>query len=136
MSSAEAPSAEALQKAAVEALSNAKSQDTAADALDDAEWSIENGEIRVQTGVSKAMLPIAINPEAEKIVRAALRNAGAGALKLVLLPGAANASAPKKQRAAKTGSIQAKALEHPIVQQAQSLFHAEIRSVIDLRDND
>jgi len=135
-SSVEAPSAEALQKTAVEALSNAKSQDTAADALDDAEWSIENGEIRVQTGVSKAMLPIAINPEAEKIVRAALRNAGAGALKLVLLPGAANASAPKKQRAAKTGSIQAKALEHPIVQQAQSLFHAEIRSVIDLRDND
>jgi len=134
-SSVEAPSAEALQKTAVEALSNAKSQDTAADALDDAEWSIENGEIRVQTGVSKAMLPIAINPEAEKIVRAALRNAGAGALKLVLLPGAANASAPKKQRAAKTGSIQAKALEHPIVQQAQSLFHAESRSVIDLRDN-
>ncbi|HEU5341428.1 DNA polymerase III subunit gamma/tau [Edaphobacter sp.] len=129
-------SAELLQKAAVEALAGAKGQDTASDALDDAEWTIENGELRVQTAISKTMLSMVINPEAEKIVRAALRTAGAGSLKLVLLPGTANTAAPKKPKAAKTGSVQAKALEHPIVQQAQSLFHAEIRSVIDLRDND
>ncbi|WP_188757677.1 DNA polymerase III subunit gamma/tau [Edaphobacter acidisoli] len=135
-SASEAASADALQKAAVEALSKAKSQDTAADALNDAEWAVENGEIRVQTEVSKAMLSMVVNAEAEKIVRAALRDAGAGALKLVLLPGTASASAPKKQRAAKTGSVQAKALEHPVVQQAQSLFQAEIRTVIDLRDDD
>ena len=30
----------------------------------------------------------------------------------------------------------AKAMEHPIVQRAQTLFNAEIRSVIDLRDNE
>jgi len=129
-------SAESLQKAAVEALAGAKGQDTASDALDDAEWTIANGELRVQTAISKTMLPMVINAEAEKIVRAALRTAGAGSLKLVLLPGATNAAAPKKPKAAKTGSAQAKALEHPVVQQAQSLFHAEIRSVIDLRDND
>jgi DNA polymerase-3 subunit gamma/tau len=28
------------------------------------------------------------------------------------------------------------AMEHPIVQRAQTLFNAEIQSVIDLRDND
>ena len=61
--------------------------------------------------------------------------AGAGSLKLVLLPGAATA-VEKKQRAAKTGSVQAKAMEHPIVQQAQRLFQAEIRNVIDLREGD
>ncbi len=136
VASSEITSAEDLQKAAVEALSKAKSQDTAADALHDAEWTVENGEIRVQTEVSKAMLSMVVNAEAEKIVRAALRNAGAGSLKLVLLPGTANAAAPKKQRAAKTGSIQAKALEHPVVQQAQTLFQAEIRTVIDLREDD
>jgi len=27
-------------------------------------------------------------------------------------------------------------MEHPIVQKAQTLFNAEIRNVIDLRDND
>ena len=128
--------AEGLQKTAVEALQGARSQGSAADALADAEWSIAGSEVRVQTELSKAMLPMVINPETEKIVRASLRDAGAGSLKLVLLAGAAAASAVKKPRVAKSGSVQAKAMEHPIVQQAQSLFHAEIRSVIDLREND
>jgi DNA polymerase-3 subunit gamma/tau len=77
-----------------------------------------------------------INADADRIVRTALRSSGAGQLKLVLLPGAATAAAAKKPRAAKTGSAQAKAMDHPVVQQAQRLFNAEIRNVIDLRDND
>jgi DNA polymerase-3 subunit gamma/tau len=130
-------SAESLQRAAVDILSAAKNQDTPADALDNAEWTITDGEVRVQTDLSKTMLPMVINSEAEKLVKNALRDAGAGALKLVLLPGAKNAgAAAKKPRAAKSGSAQAKAMEHPIVQRAQTLFNAEIRSVIDLRDND
>jgi DNA polymerase-3 subunit gamma/tau len=130
------PSAEAFQRAATEALMSAKSQGSAADALADAAWTVEAGEIRVQTELSKTMLPMVVNPEADKIVRAAIRAAGAGPLKLVLLPGAANANAAKKPRPARTGSAQAKAMEHPVVQQAQRLFNAEIRNVIDLRDND
>jgi DNA polymerase-3 subunit gamma/tau len=115
----------------------AKSQGSAADAIADSEWTVEGSELRVQTALSKNMLPMVINPEAEKIVRAALRDSGSGALKLVLLPGAATtASVAKKPRAAKTGSAQAKAMEHPVVQQAQTLFHAEIRNVIDLSEND
>jgi DNA polymerase III subunit gamma/tau len=128
-------SADALQKAATEALAGAKSQDTAADALGDAEWVVTEGEVRVQTELSKTMLPMVINAEAEKIVKAALRDAGAGALKLVLLPGGKTAAA-KKPKTAKTGSVQAKAMEHPIVQRARTLFNAEIRNVIDLREND
>ena len=125
-----------LQRVATEALTSAKSQGSAADALADAEWTIEGSELRVQTELSKTMLPMVINAEAEKIVRAALREAGSGALKLVLLPGAAKVAAAKKPRAAKSGSAQAKAMEHPIVQQAQKLFDAEIRNVIDLREGD
>jgi DNA polymerase-3 subunit gamma/tau len=129
-------SAEALQKAATEALLDAKNQDTPADAMADAEWVVADGEIRVQTELSKTMLPMVIGAEAERIIKAALRDAGAGALKLVLLPGVKTASAAKKPRAAKSGSVQAKAMEHPIVQRAQTLFNAEIRNVIDLRDGD
>jgi DNA polymerase-3 subunit gamma/tau len=126
-----------LQRVATEALAAAKSQGSAADALADAEWSIAGNELRVQTELSKNMLPMVVNSEAEKIVRAALREAGAGALKLMLLPGSATAAAAvKKPRAAKSGSAQAKAMEHPIVQQAQKLFDAEIRNVIDLREGD
>jgi DNA polymerase-3 subunit gamma/tau len=135
--SSDVQSADELQRVVLEALMNAKSQTSAADALSDAEWQVENGEIRVQTELSKTMLPVVVNPEADKIVRAALRSAGAGALKLVLLPGAGSgsAAAANKPKPVRTGSIQAKALEHPVVQQAQKLFDAEIRNVIDLRDN-
>jgi DNA polymerase-3 subunit gamma/tau len=129
-------SAEVLQRVAVDALSAARNQATPADALADAEWTVTENEIRVQTELSKTMLPMVINAEAEKLVKAALRGAGAGALKLVLLPGVKNAANTKKPRAAKSGSVQAKALEHPIVQRAQTLFNAEVRNVIDLRDND
>jgi DNA polymerase-3 subunit gamma/tau len=128
--------AESLQRAAVDALSAAKNQDTAADALDNAEWTVAEGEVRVQTDLSKTMLPMVVNSEAEKLVKNALREAGAAAMRLVLLPGTKNAAAAKKPRAAKSGSAQAKAMEHPIVQRAQTLFNAEIRSVIDLREND
>jgi DNA polymerase-3 subunit gamma/tau len=128
--------AEALQKAAVKALISAKSQETAADAMADADWVVADGEIRVQTQISKTMLPMVINAEAEKLIKNALRDAGAGALKLILLPGVKTAAAAKKPKAAKAGSAQALAMEHPIVQRAQTLFNAEIQSVIDLRDGD
>jgi DNA polymerase III subunit gamma/tau len=128
-------SAEELQRLTVEALMGAKSQTSAADALADSDWKIENSELRVQTSLSKTMLSMVINPDADRIMRGALRSAGAGTLKLVLLPGAAGAT-KAKTRAPKSGSAQSKAMEHPVVQQAQRLFNAEIRNVIDLRDND
>jgi DNA polymerase-3 subunit gamma/tau len=121
------------QQAVVEALAAAKLT-SAADAMADAAWTIADNEARVQTELSTTMLPVVMNAEAEKIARAALRDSGV--LKLTLLPGAPAPPAAKKARPARTGSVQAKALEHPMVQQAQKLFSAEIQTVIDLREND
>ena len=56
--------------------------------------------------------------------------------RLTLLPGSPSAGATKKPKTARTGSVQAKALEHPMVQQAQKLFNAEIQTVIDLREGE
>jgi DNA polymerase-3 subunit gamma/tau len=123
----------APQQAVVEALVVAKLT-SAADAMADAVWTIDDGEARVQTELSKTMLPVVMNAEAEKIVRGALRDVGI--LKLTMLPGAAAPAAAKKARPARSGSAQAKAMEHPMVQQAQRLFNAEIQTVIDLRDSD
>ena len=130
---AAAPGAVDPQQAVVEALSAAK-QTSAADAMADAVWTVGNGEASVQTELSKMMLPVVMNAEAEKIARAALR--AAGIAKLTLLTGTPAAAATKKSRPARSGSAQAKALEHPMVQQAQKLFNAEIQSVIDLRKDD
>ncbi len=122
-----------LQRLVVEALSAAK-QGAAADAMGDAAWTIANGEAGVQTEISRTMLPVVMNPEAEKVARAALRSAGV--MKFTLLAGAARSVADKKPRVARSGSAQAKAMEHPIVQQARKLFDAEIQTVIDLSGKD
>jgi DNA polymerase-3 subunit gamma/tau len=119
------------QRAVVEALAEAKLT-SAADAMADAVWTLADSEARVQTELSQKMLSVVMNTEAEKTARSALRPCGI--LTLTLLPGTLAPDGVKKPRAPRSGSVQAKALEHPMVQQAQKLFHAEIQTVIDLRD--
>ena len=127
---------EALQNAVCDALA-ANGQQSMADQMGEATWSVDAGQLTVQTTVGKAVLDLLFTTAAEKISREALRANGGGALKLTLLPGSANsAAAPKKARAPRTGSAQARAMEHPMVQQAQRLFHAEVRNVVDLREKD
>jgi DNA polymerase-3 subunit gamma/tau len=121
-----------LQKSIIEALQGA-GQGSAADAVEDSTINLVNGEARIQTQLSKTLLPVTINPEAERLLKAALRTHGI--LKHTLLPGAAASAAAKKPRAAKSGSAQAKAEQHPLVQQARKLFDAEIQAVIDLSED-
>jgi len=124
----------ALQNGIVNELSASKGHSSAADQMDESTFTIEGNELRVQTTLSAGMLKLLINADAEKIIKASLRLQGAGDLKLVLLPGSAANAAAKKDRPAAAGSVKATAMEHPIVQQAQKLFNAEIRTVIDLRE--
>ncbi len=126
-----------LQQAAVDALMAARSQTTAADAIVDSDLSLNGKTLTVQTQLSKTMLPMVINAEAEKIIRLAIQSILPGVtITLVPTTATAKASATKKPRAAASGSAQARAMEHPIVQEAQRLFNAEIRNIIDLTPND
>jgi DNA polymerase-3 subunit gamma/tau len=102
--------------------------------MEDAVWTMADGEARIQTELSNTMLPVVMNAEAEKIVRAVARDAGVARVRL--LPGTPALGKTKAPKPARTGSAQAKALEHPMVQQAQKLFNAEIQTVIDLREGE
>jgi DNA polymerase III subunit gamma/tau len=132
-----AASADDLQRAVVEALAGAKHA-SASDAMADAVWTVADSGATIQTQLSKTMLPTVINAEAEKIVRSTLR--AVGIHKVTLLAGTNSsptaAGAAKKPKAARSGSVHAKALEHPMVQAAQKLFDAEVQTVIDLRESD
>ncbi len=86
--------------------------------------------------LSKTMLPIIMNADAEKIVRAAIRSAGANKLTLVAAAATQTQHRRRSRASRKPGSAQAKAMEHPMVQQAQRLFDAEIQTVIDLSDKE
>ena len=122
-----------LQSAAVEALFAAGKLDSAAEQLQETTWTLAEGEIHIQTRLSKQMIATIFRPEVEAIVRSALRAQGSGGLRLVFLPGVADVDAAKKPRSPRTGSAEARALQHPTVQAAQKLFGAEVTNVFDLR---
>jgi DNA polymerase III subunit gamma/tau len=119
----------------VAAALDAAGHNTAAVLLVNGKWREKSNSIEIEVGIRKTMLSLTMNTEAEKICRDALRSIGVQR-KLIVLPGEGasqpeNSSGPKL---AAGGSIQAAALDHPLVRQAQELFNAEVRSVLDLRD--
>ena len=131
-----APDLDRVREAVCSALENA-GHNTAAVLLDAGTWRENSGTIEVEVGIKKTMLGLTMNAEAEKICREALRGIGE-TRKLIFLPGenggSGAAKAPRAERPAAQGSIQAIALENPLVRQAQELFQAEVRSVLDLRE--
>ena len=132
------PTTEDLKNYSVEALVAARGQASAAEALGEATWTLDQNVVQVQTNLSKTMLPVIINLEAEKIIRNMIRIQAGTEWRVVLMSGSAqgNSGAKKKTRSAVEGSAQANAENHPVVQEAQRLFGAEIRNVIDLSDGD
>ncbi len=123
----------AIRKAIVEALI-AAGQGSAADAIEDATLTASAADLTIKTQISKTMLSVHINPEAEKIAKAALRPFGL--TKLLLLPGERTITPDRAPRATKPGSAKAKAMDHPLVQRGRELFEAEIQTVIDLSTTD
>jgi DNA polymerase III subunit gamma/tau len=108
---------------------------TAASLLGAGHWKLDqDGAIQVEVGVRKTMLGITMNGEAWKIVREALRVAGA-TQKMTVVPGEAAEPTSAAPRVWSRDSIEAMALGNPLVRQAQELFQAEVRSVLDLRGN-
>ncbi len=119
----------------VTAALNEQGHNTAASLLGAGRWRLdEDGAIQVEVGVKKTMLGLTMNGEAWKIVREALRGAGA-TQKMTVVPGEAADPTSASARVWSRDSIEAVALGNPLVRQAQELFHAEVRSVLDLRDN-
>ena len=107
---------------------------TAASLLAAGHWKLDaDGAIQVEVGVKKTMLGLTMNGDAWKIVRDALRGAGASQ-KMTVIPGESAGPATESPRVRSRDSIEAVALGNPLVRQAQELFHAEVRSVLDLRE--
>ncbi len=134
-------SAENARDAVVAAL-DAGGHKTAAALLSAGRWTVESDRaIQAEVGIKKTMLGLTMNAEAWRIAREALAGIGAGQ-KLTVIPGggtggAGEETAESAQRASYasiSGSIQAVAMENPLVRRAQELFPGEVRSVLDLRE--
>jgi len=68
---------DALKKDLVSALQAVKGQQSAADAISDSNFILSDGLLDVNTTLSKQMLPVAFNAEAQRIIQATLREANA-----------------------------------------------------------
>jgi len=106
---------------------------TAAALVEDGKWTIDPASVRIEVAAKATMIRLTFNAAAEKLIRAGLAQAGAPT-RFSIVSGEAQigSTGPSKPRAPQ-GSIEAEARANPLVQQAQSLFQAEIVSVIDLR---
>ena len=123
---------DAMREAACAAL-EAAGHTTAATLLGAGAWTETPQAVRVELAARKTMLGLTMNAEADKLARAAVRPfAGQPPRPVEWVPGD-GAPAKTAARPAATGSVQARALENPLVQQARELFQAEVRSVVDLR---
>jgi DNA polymerase-3 subunit gamma/tau len=127
-----APSIEALRHAIGSALVNA-GHNSAAQLLGSSAWNFDGANLRIEApGMGKKMLALTVNPAAEKIIRQELQRLGAPT-RFLIVPGNAATAGPAITAVPMAGSIQEAALAHPLVQKAKEIFHAEVRSVVDLR---
>ena len=132
---AAALSADSIRVAVVEALA-AAGHSSAAQLLENAAWRLENTSVHVAVpGLGKKMIALTVNAAAEKVMRQELQRLGAPT-RFLVVPGAgmAPAAAPAAPLARPGGTEEA-ALAQPLVKRAQEIFRAEVRSVVDLRQN-
>jgi DNA polymerase III subunit gamma/tau len=128
---------DSLHTALITALAAVKGQQSASEQIEESTLKLNGNTLEIHTTLSKTMLPVILNTDAERTMKAALREVYAGTLTLKLIPGAPVANAgPKKARVAASGSVAEMAEKHPMVQEARRLFSAEISNVIDLREKE
>jgi DNA polymerase-3 subunit gamma/tau len=129
------PGIESLRHSVISALETA-GHSSAAQLLGTGAWALDGASLRIEVpGMGKKMLALTVNAAAEKIIRQELQRLSAPT-RFLIVPGEANGVATQAadpMAAPMAGSVQEAALNHPSVQRAREIFHAEVSSVIDLR---
>jgi len=98
-------------------------------------WALCGSEITVKVALSPAMIDLSMGPEMKKLVGAAINKVAGRPLKFTLVGGADPAALAKPApRAAVGQSARARAMQHPVVQYMQEKFGAEVRTVIDKKE--
>jgi DNA polymerase III subunit gamma/tau len=110
---------------------------TAAQLLSEGVWTLDGTKLHIEVaGMGKKMLALTVNDAAKKIITQELKRLGAST-RFLIVPGTSagqkTGQGASPMAAPLAGSIQEAALANPLVQSAQKIFKAEVRSVIDLR---
>ncbi len=104
--------------------------------LETGAWSISGNEVLVKVALSPAMIELSMGPEVRKLVTAAVNKVAGRPLKFSLVGGADPAQIAKPVARAVGGtSARARAMQHPLVNYMQEKFGAEVRTVIDKKED-
>ncbi len=96
-------------------------------------FSLDGSNLRIEVAAGKKMIGLTFNAAADKLIRQSLQ-AGGMSVRFMILPGEGLTSSSSNAPTAPRGSVQQAALEDPLIKYAQSLFNAEVRGVLDLRE--
>jgi DNA polymerase III subunit gamma/tau len=129
-----AATASALRDAVLNALGN---QQMLISILETAEWSLNGNALTASVAASSTMIEMSFPADARRIASAAASGLAGRPIKILIEPGGAPqlSSAPRLSSANSNGSARSRAEQNPIVQRMQEKFGAEIRTVIDYREN-
>ena len=122
-----------MRDAVVSAL-NEGGHTSAAQLLHSGRWTVDGSNLRIEVAsMSKKMLALTVNAQAEKIIRQVLQKMNAPARFLVVPGESTTNTSSSLPSSAPAGSAQQLAMENPLIKRAQEIFNAEVRSVLDLR---
>ena len=125
--------AESLRDAVLHALSN---QQMLVSILETAEWTLAGNSLIAKAAASTTMIEMLFTTEARRIAGAAASGLAGRPIKMQVESGGSVQPATAPRRAATiSGSARNRAEQDPIVQRMQEKFKAEIRTVIDYREN-
>jgi DNA polymerase-3 subunit gamma/tau len=124
----------ALRDAVLNALGN---QQMLISILETAEWSLNGNALTAKVAASSTMIEMSFPADARRIASAAASGLAGRPIKLLVEPGGSPqaSSAPRPSSPKSNGSARSRAEQDPIVQRMQEKFGAEIRTVIDYREN-
>jgi DNA polymerase-3 subunit gamma/tau len=126
-----------LRNAVLGALEDA-GQQVLAHNLESGEWSVKGSEVSVKVAMSQVMVDFALGDGPRRIIDDALAMATGRAMKFKMISGGAQFSPkpapPPSSRPANGAGARSRAMADPVVQRMREKFRAEIRSVIDHKE--
>jgi DNA polymerase III subunit gamma/tau len=103
--------------------------------LESGEWSLDSNEVVVKVAASATVIDMSLGAEAKRLAIATASGALGRPIKLKVIPDTVAPVAQSASRGAANGSSRSRAEQDPVVRRMREKFGAEVRTIIDYREN-
>jgi len=121
-----------LRNAVLSALENAGNR-MLSSLLETGDWHVQENELVIKVSSSSTVIDMSLGADAKRLIIATASGALGRPVKLKVIPGAAEQTAPSN-RPSSNGGGRSRVEQDPIVRRMKEKFGAEIRTVIDYRE--